>query len=1630
MSSYRAGHSKSEIRKPAREGLSLSTKLGLLAAGSLLPIIAAPAANAQCVAVDGANQPVPLNAITSSSTVSCSGTSTNQILVDAPGADNIVVNINGNASGLITSFDGANSQINIFGNANLSNSALGSTGDAGAVIFSSGTGSNVSLTALGQNSLIALLGGSLTTQQILLTGDGTRFESSSGSTVSAFGATTGNGVIAGGLENNQYAFGGALTARNDGLLLTDTGGNDIYYLNAGATFGAAGGATGRIVDLDGQDLMIVLGTHSLFLDVAGIENLVYSGSASDSFDFRGTGTFNQLNVQSGQIGQFELGSLMTSDAVINIASGASLRYGVGAFSPAFSQTLQGTGDFQLDSAPTQITADNSGFSGTFLLTGTAMVENDNAFGVGNVINQNGTILLSSSAIGNQISGSGQIYARGGGSTSRATLSGVNTYSGGTFVANFGSMLLLTNASAAGTGSVDIGSDAFLELDFGAAGGQFTNLVTGDGSVRKVGSGLLTLANAANDYTGGTQINAGVLRVTDLDALGTGGVVANAGGALMYDYSGPGNQNFTTPLITGAGQFIKNGSGTIVMSSPNTWTGGSQILAGRIGLNDGQGLGSGNIAVAQGAILGIGGVTLANNVTGAGQIIKTANNTAELTGVNTLTGGIVIEDGAIQVAAGTALGSGSVDILAGGALLVVNNADTTVGAQLQGAGAFVKNGSGRTELTGVNGLAGVVAVNGGALAVSGTSNLGGTTGVQVAAGATLELARSQGNSSFNNEVTGDGRLLKTGTSTIEVGGNNSYTGGTAIQGGALRVTDVSRLGTGAIAVDAGAALDLLVTGDTSFSHAISGAGVLRKSGAGSLSLLSNALSGGLDITGGNVTVNAIAALGSGPVSTAQAATLTIDNAANAVSSASITGAGRLIKNGAGDLIIQNANTYTGGTVINSSRVGLNNGQGLGTGAVLVNANGVLGLGGVTVANTISGAGSVLKTSNNVGVLTGVNAFSGGTTIQDGTLRVSGGQALGTGAVSVAAGAILDVTSNANSAMANLVQGAGALNKGGSGVLTISSQNTFSGGATIAAGAVALTNGQGLGTGAAAIGSGASLSIGDIAVSNVISGAGSVVKTGSGLGQLTGANTYSGGTSVSAGTLRVAGLSSLGTGGVSVAAGATLEMSNVTDAVFANALSGAGTLRKSGAGALTFSSNFTVGSLAVDAGRVRLNAGLTGNASVGAGAILNGTGTISGTLTNNGLLAPGNSIGTLNVQGNYVHNAGSVLEIEFDDAGGIDLLNVGGTATLNGGTLRFVSLGGAEGSGGTFLNAAGGVTGTFATVETVGAQLPLSVIYQPTSGVMAPSILTARPSTFNSQALAASDTVIGFADMVSTQALRSGQGNGAWIEALGANASRGAVGQTLAYDSDSSGISAGMRGPLTDRIDAGVSLGWSQADVSLGSNAGGGQQDGMLASVFGRYRLDGASLGAGILYGSLEQSTVRNVSFNSFSASVAGDTDSVVTGAFLSADAAFGEAGGWTFGGAAQASYLSQTQDAYTESGSSPLRLQLPELTFETIGLQAGLQAGTAFDLGGSAASLRLDVGLRHSSALDDRVIPVRFAASSASVDLQGDARDHTSPIAGASFEWALGGSISLTAGYQGRFGDDERHEARLGVHVGF
>jgi len=139
-------------------------------------------------------------------------------------------------------------------------------------------------------------------------------------------------------------------------------------------------------------------------------------------------------------------------------------------------------------------------------------------------------------------------------------------------------------------------------------------------------------------------------------------------------------------------------------------------------------------------------------------------------------------------------------------------------------------------------------------------------------------------------------------------------------------------------------------------------------------------------------------------------------------------------------------------------------------------------------------------------------------------------------------------------------------------------------------------------------------------------------------------------------------------------------------------------------LTGTSTFT-GATDVAAGGLVINGTLPSIVTVN-GGYLGGTGTIAGLVNAfNGTVAPGNSIGTLNVNGNVTFNNGSFYDVEINGAGQSDLISATGTATLNGGTVNIIPLGAGfkANTQYTILTAAGGVTGTFAALAPLTAPL---------------------------------------------------------------------------------------------------------------------------------------------------------------------------------------------------------------------------------------------------------------------------------------------------------------------------------------
>jgi autotransporter-associated beta strand protein len=129
-------------------------------------------------------------------------------------------------------------------------------------------------------------------------------------------------------------------------------------------------------------------------------------------------------------------------------------------------------------------------------------------------------------------------------------------------------------------------------------------------------------------------------------------------------------------------------------------------------------------------------------------------------------------------------------------------------------------------------------------------------------------------------------------------------------------------------------------------------------------------------------------------------------------------------------------------------------------------------------------------------------------------------------------------------------------------------------------------------------------------------------------------------------------------------------------------------------LTLSGNNTyTGPTTVTTGTLVVNGALASTVTVGQGGTLGGNGTLGG-LVVNGTVAPGNSIGTLTVNGNYTHNAGATYVVEINDHGQSDLIHATGTATISGGTVDVQAQSGTYTAGMTYrILEASGVSGTF-------------------------------------------------------------------------------------------------------------------------------------------------------------------------------------------------------------------------------------------------------------------------------------------------------------------------------------------------
>lgn len=298
------------------------------------------------------------------------------------------------------------------------------------------------------------------------------------------------------------------------------------------------------------------------------------------------------------------------------------------------------------------------------------------------------------------------------------------------------------------------------------------------------------------------------------------------------------------------------------------------------------------------------------------------------------------------------------------------------------------------------------------------------------------------------------------------------------------------------------------------------------------------------------------------------------------------------------------------------------------------------------------------------------------------------------------------------------------KQGNGTLTLGGNSTYTGGTFLNEGTLKISDNSNLGNQKAALTMGdktilkvsqdAALNrtihlkegaqsidteASSVAISGNIQGNGKLIKTGSGkLTLLSPENSYKGGTLVSQGTLEGNHESLKGV----LENNSTVNFNQTSSGNFQGNLKGKGATIKSGKGTLNIASDNSSfkGNFYVQDGKLALNHRLGGNVIVTAEGILSGTGQVLGNLhaKDGGTVSPGNSLGVLQVNGNYVQS-NSTYHAQIDSSGQSSLLNVHGTAILEGTSL--VNVTSVDGGYNTkqhyqIIHADGGVQGQFAGV----------------------------------------------------------------------------------------------------------------------------------------------------------------------------------------------------------------------------------------------------------------------------------------------------------------------------------------------
>jgi fibronectin-binding autotransporter adhesin len=782
------------------------------------------------------------------------------------------------------------------------------------------------------------------------------------------------------------------------------------------------------------DFAPVSGTSTLIGNITGAGNITKSGSGTTIIaggaggnTISGTLAVNGGTLQIGNSTTANTNSQrLTSISSVSVASGATL-------------VLNNSGALRAGNAPITLAGNLTGDT-----TGIAVGGFHNVLGAltmngGTMTTYNGAgLAFQAYALKGDVSvgGSSASYISAGGTSGN---NGVHLADNAAGVTRIFDVADVTSSSAA---DLIVSARLLNSSNAGAAT-----------ALTKNGAGTLVLSGN-NSYTGTTTISVGTLQLGaggTTGSLNSGSAIVN-NGTLAFNRSNTITQgtDFAT-VISGTGALIQAGSGNLILTGANTYTGGTVFNAGTIQIDNANALNStGNLTFGGGALRYGSGITedfssrFKNNgsaividtngeniafasvidSSNSGGLTKNGAGDLTISGSNTFTGDVTLNTGRLILGNDSALGGASGSIVINSGTLDVNAARTLSGNKAQ-------HWNGNFTFAGSN-----------------TLNMG-TGAVTLGANSTITVSASTLTVGGDMSGTGYG-LTKEGAGTLVLSGSNTYTGTTTISSGTLELAPAS--------------------GTSTLIGNITGAGNITKSGSGTTIIAGgangNTISGTLAVNGGTLQIGnsttandntqRLTAISS--VTVASGATLVLNNsAALRAGNAPITLAGNLTGDTTGiavggfhnalGALTMNAGTLTtyNGAALGFQAYALNGDVSVGgSSASYISAGGTSGNNGVHLANNAAGVTRIfdvadvtsssaadlivsarLLNSSNAGaataltkngagtlVLSGNNSYTGTTTINAGTLQANASGALGsTTNITVNGGSLLVTAADA-------------------------------------------------------------------------------------------------------------------------------------------------------------------------------------------------------------------------------------------------------------------------------------------------------------------------------------------------------------------------------------------------------------------------------------------------------------------------------------------------------------------------------------------------------------------------------------------------------------------------------------------